>query len=271
MNTIYHYTDLNALLNIIQNGKLWLTNSRNLNDHQEVSWFLNKFKEAKGKALQAHPELKELEDLFHNLWMNLNYSFETHICSFSTESDRLSQWRAYADDGQGVAIGFKKETFKLNSNPLMLHVDPKRTIGIYNVIYDENKQNKLIEELVNKIIQFAKNGISSNRVEFFELMFEVSVYPVIFKNIAFEEEKEIRIVHIAHIDNPSGHISKAKHRVTAGTIATYFELNFQESGAEICKIRLGPKCKMTETDLKLFLKYNKIKDSKIEYSTATYR
>ena len=30
----------------------------------------------------------------------------TYFCCFSESSDLLSQWRAYGNDGQGVAIGF---------------------------------------------------------------------------------------------------------------------------------------------------------------------
>jgi len=40
-----------------------------------------------------------------------NYSFRlgapaAYIACFSEKGDLLSQWRAYADDGEGVAIGF---------------------------------------------------------------------------------------------------------------------------------------------------------------------
>lgn len=35
-----------------------------------------------------------------------------YICCFSGEGDLLSQWRAYADDGQGISVGFKKSQIK---------------------------------------------------------------------------------------------------------------------------------------------------------------
>lgn len=35
-----------------------------------------------------------------------------YICCFSGDGDLLSQWRAYADDGQGISVGFKKSQIK---------------------------------------------------------------------------------------------------------------------------------------------------------------
>ena len=35
-----------------------------------------------------------------------------YICCFSGEGDLLSQWRAYADDGRGISVGFKKSQIK---------------------------------------------------------------------------------------------------------------------------------------------------------------
>ena len=35
-----------------------------------------------------------------------------YICCFSGDGDLLSQWRAYADDGKGISIGFKKLQIK---------------------------------------------------------------------------------------------------------------------------------------------------------------
>ena len=37
---LYHYTDLNAFINIIRNKKLWATNFAYLNDHKEYTWIL---------------------------------------------------------------------------------------------------------------------------------------------------------------------------------------------------------------------------------------
>ena len=35
-----------------------------------------------------------------------------YICCFSGDGDLLSQWRAYADDGRGISVGFKKSQIK---------------------------------------------------------------------------------------------------------------------------------------------------------------
>jgi hypothetical protein len=54
---------------------------------------------------------------------NFGRALSFFIASFSQNPDDLHQWRSYADDGRGVAIGFSAKLFQpLESK----HVDPRR-------------------------------------------------------------------------------------------------------------------------------------------------
>jgi len=107
---LYHYTNIAGLNGIIQSCKIWASDCRYLNDRQELvkalDLFLSKFegpkREALSKAFQWH-------------------SFSRCHCVFSLSRSPqvLSQWRTYADDGRGAAIGFKAEFLSLKgiNNP----------------------------------------------------------------------------------------------------------------------------------------------------------
>jgi hypothetical protein len=105
METLYHYTNPAGFFAIIKSKTLWLSVAHNLNDYQEIKWATHKIAQALDKVVT--PENKHyLDKLRQQAKINRLMPF---ICSFSTEGDLLSQWRAYADDGTGAAIGFKTE------------------------------------------------------------------------------------------------------------------------------------------------------------------
>lgn len=91
----YHYTSIDSFNSIFRSGKVWASDCRYLNDSHELAkaqeLFLSKFE---GKTREA------LSLAFH--W----HSFSRCHCVFSLSRspEVLSQWRAYADDGKGVAI-----------------------------------------------------------------------------------------------------------------------------------------------------------------------
>ena len=41
-----------------------------------------------------------------------NFSMKTFWFCFSESKDKLSQWRGYAQDGKGIAIGFNKDVLE---------------------------------------------------------------------------------------------------------------------------------------------------------------
>lgn len=50
--------------------------------------------------------------LINELLKEKSKKIKRYICCFSGDGDLLSQWRAYADDGKGISIGFKKLQIK---------------------------------------------------------------------------------------------------------------------------------------------------------------
>jgi hypothetical protein len=85
-----------------------------LNDYQENARGYRIFEAAVDMTLSkpALPELKGLDKSFFDevdkIVSPIQFSVQPLICSFSREPDVLSQWRAYADGGSGVAVGFSE-------------------------------------------------------------------------------------------------------------------------------------------------------------------
>ena len=59
---------------------------------------------------------KTFADMFQQ--SNIEKTLEFFIASFSRDRDDLGQWRAYADDGRGFAIGFSPRLFKVLDEPV---------------------------------------------------------------------------------------------------------------------------------------------------------
>jgi len=271
MNTIYHYTDLNGFLNIIKNKKLWLSDARNLNDSHELDWFNNKL-DKKIENTNFGP-FNDVMDKFRDEYKD--HKTKQYICSFSKEADLLSQWRAYSEDGSGVSIGFNDNAFVdlLEGNdPLFA---PKTSIRLKDVDYEESAVNIQISKIVESVKSlFIELEDKKHKETIGKAILHAFTLPIFnqsscFKNSAFKEENEVRLIYMQCDDlNQFEYISDVDFRVSAGTITSYVDFTFPKES--VVEIVLGPKCKMSESDLELFLRSNKIK-AKIRTSTASYR
>jgi hypothetical protein len=106
---VYHYTNAEGLLGILQSGNLWATHFLGMNDVSEVRY-------AKALALDAIRTLSidagETAQGFLSHVAGLvdaadELATEYLIC-FCDHDNLLSQWREYGERGDGFAIGFDK-------------------------------------------------------------------------------------------------------------------------------------------------------------------
>ena len=102
---LYHYTDFNGLKGIIENQCLFASNSSFLNDEKEYSFGVDIFiKSAESIKSNTKSHIKNaLADEFTSLVRQRSIS-NHYVASFSKKPDLLSQWRAYANNGKGIAI-----------------------------------------------------------------------------------------------------------------------------------------------------------------------
>lgn len=272
----YHYCSIDVLLNILKSDALRLSDIEKSNDYAERKWMMNKIEEEFINITSEENFIQEKEKLIRG-FSQLKNEFEildnVYATCFSTEGDLLSQWRAYAQDGRGVAIGFSGELLKkVNSS--------KYGIKFLPIIYDYEKQKEYGRLKTKKILDLLIKG------DFlFHAMSEVYTNDLeklcCYKNPAFSEEKEWRLCIALSPEcriNVKGNfepfvMSEIKLYSNQKKIVTYLDLNYTKVKSEIIKeIILGPKCEISEKDIHqiLFVLGYEAPNIEIKKSKATY-
>ena len=96
-----------------------------------------------------------------------NFLMKTFCVCFSGSKDKLSQWRGYAQDGKGIAIGFDKELLEELNQISEFH------IAFEKVIYD-NPQEYVKGIIADNILFFKiKYRTANNKlILYIEMTFE---------------------------------------------------------------------------------------------------
>lgn len=275
-NILYHYCNVDTLYKILRTKKLRLTNGKKMNDYMEFSWIVSIVNEEFKKF--RYDDTKEYID---KLAERLNFYGESvpYFFCMSEEGDLLSQWRSYADNGKGVAIGININKLNINPDIPFVGLPKSHSLGYGRIIYDVTEQhdliNKILEDNYNKI-KNEKKDLELTVVETVPIIQKLSA---VFKNPAFSEEKEWRIIHTPMIfkdkENKSifhGNISNIDFYVRNEDICSYFELDISEAlnNGLLEEIVLGPRTKLELYDLGLFLSDLSL-NPKIIKSEASYR
>ncbi|AOR58829.1 DUF2971 domain-containing protein [Pectobacterium parmentieri] len=275
MGIIYHYCSPEAFISIAKNKKLWLSATNNMNDSAEGVWLIETLK--KVLSINVNSINRSSRDYIYNhLFLNNNIKF---ISCFSKENDLLSQWRAYAQDGEGVAIGFDEDKFELSSGFASNHPDPKESIKINDVLYLNNVElEAAIIQILRKhgiILSDGKDEISSEMLV--KLSAELSFLSTIVKNVSFKEEKEKRITYSTLVmgngeDNSTVILypfGEMHYRISGSFLTSYFEFGFKNDA--IVETIRGPKNKFSQYDIETFMGLNGLGLARAHRSTATYR
>jgi len=244
---IYREWNKNQILSYM---KKFLKNKKNIPLPSSSKYYKKNVDELFKKGRINIPLLKQiLINFFNEVFGEVRKNIlPTYISCFSTEKDRLSQWRGYGDDGHGVAIGF---------NPDALNELTSQGIFLRKVIYHEIHQNHIIlDSLKNYIIDIDKEKTKRWAYE---------VLPTL-KHPAFEEEQEYRLV----MPITENVCLKAQFHSKNGEPRKHYELPLENNF--ITEIVLGPKCdKKNKEIIELFnssgfiINENQIKKSTIPY------
>ncbi|WP_409309844.1 DUF2971 domain-containing protein [Pectobacterium sp. B1J-3] len=271
MAIIYHYCSPETFHKIIENKTLWLSATNNMNDFSEGKWVENALAEVLNEIMSD-----ENKEWCNELWNTMvSNNKPTYVACFSKDGDILSQWRAYAQDGEGVAIGFDEECFDLKTGMIAFRTDVKESMKINEIEYINDNDIKLrIQKILNE------DGNVNKSWTINKLVVNLTSLAATTKSPAFKEEKEKRIIYkplmlfgevkgFKEIDLSLEHGYKIKHRISNGYLTSYFEFQFKTES--IKEIILGPKNKFSQYDMGVFMHSNKLGKTKIKQSKATYR
>jgi hypothetical protein len=110
---LYHYTDGRGLSGIAESQTIWFTDYRHLNDPSELSYGVDKARDLiRLKETGADADGRAFLQYSRDMLLPKNFSWlQLFIASFSRDRDELGQWRAYADNGRGYALGLQARVF----------------------------------------------------------------------------------------------------------------------------------------------------------------
>lgn len=226
-----------------------------MNDSAEITWLLEMVRayileRDQYKEIIYHWELVEKAVQIVLQTVDLPYIF-----CLSKENDVLSQWRSYADDGKGIALGIDVDML-LKISDLLQGSD---------IIYDKKEQINLLNGIISKkVLDNLEHSIKSNDIKDILakstiLISHILEKAVVCKNPAFQEEKEYRI-SCKPVKSTNNNVSEIKFRTSSGSIIPYREICFGGIKHSLIKnITIGPKSMINNRNLWLFLESQNFK------------
>lgn len=273
---IYHYCRPEAFLEIIKHRAMWFSAYWVLNDALEREWGFNRFFQVLD-ALRSEFNEEFIEQVSTGIRFG-TFTNVAMISCYSLDADVLSQWRAYADDGRGFAIGFDPTRMKMPAKKL-------------RVLYDAPTQVSELTGNMRHVFDYEKSigfkfdeGFRSHWVNF-------GIDLAAYKHPGFKEEKEIRLVHVSGLV-PDDHSFKmvplgardpngkeiigpqeVRFRVSNGIVIPYVALDYTNSGKEtpVKEVILGPRNESAESNIQIFLNTIGLQGVRVRRSTVPYR
>lgn len=224
--TIYHYTDVRGLIDILKSGKIWATHVSRLNDAKEYEIGISLV----SQRIRAIPQgpLKVLAD---KVISRMRY-VDTFVACYSAAANRLSQWRAYSGGGTGYCLGFKTSEMATADSRMPL---------LEKVVYSEATANAILFRLQSRVDEFlSSNDFGEVEVGYLMGMLAsiFNVVACIIKHPGFEEEAEYRQIYQPSTSQLS---LKTKYRMGRFGLTSYVEIGFlQEGKLPIESVTIGP-------------------------------
>lgn len=287
-DTLYHYCSVSTFASIINKNSIWLSSLSLSNDYMEGKLA----KETIDRLLQNSNMTDN--DTFRRIISATERMFDGLGFCLSQHADLLSQWRGYADDGQGFSIGFSK--------PYLKKLSTEKSEGnvyfdLCKAIYKPEKQEAVLWKVFEKIKNNIDSGIlkepnlfeQNDKKErtktfllhnwkfFVAIAFEILPKLYTLKTIAFEEESEWRLVLILVRDFESFRENlqwiDVNYRVARNRLIPYREIYLEDLNEmkRINEVCIGPKNITPEEEVKKFLYLHGYEGVKVYRSSATYR
>ena len=243
---IYHYTAPDTFIKIIGNKKMRFTRSDCLNDYSEGKYILSVFervlnemrceycKQDLDKSNEYTDFFKFYDEVFlrndisaflydERLHDNEVITYDSFVCCFSEEKDSLPMWNYYLKNGnyEGYNIGFH--------SPSMFDA---KNIQWLKVIYTIKEQAKLIRCMIDSIYKIYSN------FDPYIMRLIMTDWKLMFKNIAFSHEKEVRVVLKIPRNKHPDNVNKVEYMSRRGLITPYIDYEFVPES--ILDVTIGP-------------------------------
>ncbi|CDE92383.1 MULTISPECIES: DUF2971 domain-containing protein [Acidaminococcus] len=282
---IYHYCSTSGFFNILRNQCLWLTEASFTNDAWENRMLDPIFEQALEDLAEEGEVRRDQLDTARDLYYHHSACF-IYLGCFSEAGDILPQWRSYADDGQGFAIGFSSREMDFDCSTVHLNADFANKYYLKKVIYMKEGYAEHFLPLARNWIRMRLNrGKHLNEREIRRAIADDAAFSSLryyCKDASFASEKELRALWLpVLLKDEEGNMAAGNRkayrqihfRPEASRLVPYTEMPFAKSAVR--EVVLGPKNDMKDHPdiLKMFLAANGYDDRnvRIRVSKSSYR
>lgn len=245
---IYHYTNDVGLRGILESGQLWLTDIFSLNDPSElIHGFSHAINVLRSRVANGSPESKIFAKNFAAFAQQAAIPKTAHffMCSFSSCGDDLGQWRAYADNGRGFALGFDAKA--LEDGFTKKGGTPIPNNSTFHITYNDAQLVEIHRQIIRKMFDLISlprgRGLQDSAINVYmaELQMLLTLHALqtslFFKHEAYANEREYRFLQIYKANVPPA----VKLRARPYSLVKYREFDWRSVAAASLKhVVVGP-------------------------------
>ena len=224
---LYHYTNAAGLLGIVEHNKFWATHINYLNDASELIYARN-LVEGALKQREEQTKVPIVREFFRRVIarFDISQTMDVFVSCFCEEGDLLSQWRGYAQAGEGYSIGIDGHQFGQIGGGKNFFFGP--------VEYDREMQEAIVDGILTNVLDGLSKltrartvqGASRSIDECCKVFRRAIWYPLVtFKDAMFTAEKEWRLIEIMTREKAG---ERARFRSSGSKLVPYIELDFSQ-------------------------------------------
>lgn len=281
-SSVWHYTSAEGLLGILNSHEIWASSPKALNDLEEITFGVQKLREAFDKFLTTNLLTLESTRRIENI---ISVEFLTQqidsifIVSASMEADSLNQWQHYSNrDGFAIEIDTAVPLGLISADGLTVfgrrredHFFP----GWYDVVYQVEEQDQIISQILAYVTRMTLDPSFADDV-LLNLVARMIIMPQMMriKHQGFRDEREVRFISGSAPEIP------VKYRVSNGRVVPYINMVRHRENLEVNTNNLdfirGILCSptTTESDVQLvrdMLSAYGLENTNISRSTIPFR
>jgi Protein of unknown function (DUF2971) len=199
---LYHYTNVEGLVGILNSGSIHFTNNRFLNDEWEGKYLYKILDE----LIEEDKQYKIVKTLCNTLFNDFMFKHDFYISSFCQKPDLLTMWNRYTN-GNGVCLEFEMPSSAKTIAKLNKIIDEISLIKVtYNYKKNKNSIKKIADEIRLLLAKIYESNIDKFKnedrdvIQIGKILFNEAANPFIklfidsafMKHHAYKDEVEYR-------------------------------------------------------------------------------
>jgi hypothetical protein len=256
---IYHYTTIEAALEIMKGRVLWSSDVLSMNDGSEFRHAVSIVDEVLMSRWNVLP-IQVAEYFRPRKLLLIGRTWNMLAVCICSEPDLLSQWRAYASGCRGVAIGFRV-------GPLHGFGGASKEFGLVRIHYSSAKLRDAAQRMRDLALRLAGSSVLSyDEAEIFwsEVALALLNFSIRFKHPGFADEREWRAPTLDTGD------LQVLCRGSGERTRRYVHIHFPAD--VVSQIVVGPLASAgTESELRTFLDDHDLRHVAVSRSTIPLR